>query len=99
MKQKKIKIQYRNRATSAGYSTVPMIQLTGLWLESLGYQIGDTVMMEYGEDGIRIRPLTKNEQADTDRAALDRSIKKKQRELDVLKRQALLVAEPGNIYG
>ena len=45
MKQKKIKVQYKGRATARGYASTPMIQLAGSWLEALGFSIGDTIML------------------------------------------------------
>ena len=81
MKQKKIKVQYKSRATARGYASTPMIQLAGSWLEALGFSIGDTIMLEYDESGIRIRPLTAEEQAKAEKAELELSIRQKQKEL------------------
>lgn len=105
MKQKKIKVQYRSRATAHGYTDTPMIQMTGNWLEALGFSIGDTIMMEYDEDGIRIRPLTEAEKADAVKEQLELSIRRKQNELKVLQkqidegqRQIAMVAESNSRY-
>ena len=105
MKQKKIKVQYKSRATARGYTSMPMIQMTGNWLESLGFSIGDTIMLEYDESGIRIRPLTAEEQAKAEKAKLELSIRQKQKELksmqkrsDADRKRTVMVAESVTRY-
>ncbi|SDZ96905.1 toxic protein SymE [Lachnospiraceae bacterium NK3A20] len=105
MKQKKIKVQYRSRATAHGYTDTPMIQMAGNWLEALGFSIGDTIMMEYDEDGIRIQPLTLEEQAEAEKAELEFSIRQKQKELKSMqkrsgadRRRTVMVAESVSRY-
>lgn len=105
MKQKKIKVQYKSRATARGYASTPMIQLAGSWLEALGFSIGDTIMLEYDESGIRIRPLTAEEQAKAEKAELELSIRQKQKELksmqkrsDADRRRTVMVAESVTRY-
>lgn len=105
MKQKKIKVQYRSRSTAHGYTDTPMIQMTGNWLEALGFSIGDTIMMEYDEDGIRIRPLTESEKADAAKEQLELSIRRKQNELKSMqkrsgaeRRRTVMVAESASRY-
>lgn len=62
-------------------------------------------MMEYDESGIRIRPLTLEEQAAAARDELELSIRRKQKEMKDLQkrinsdsRHLAMVAEPGNTY-
>lgn len=105
MTQKRIKVQYRSRSTSNGYTDVPMIQMTGNWLESLGFSIGDTIMLDIDESGIHIRPLTADEQNEEAQASLFRSIRKRQKELTQLQsqlntdlRRMDMVAEPDFTY-
>ena len=105
MKQKKIKVQYKSRATARGYASTPMIQLAGSWLEALGFSIGDTIMLEYYESGIRIRPLTAEEQAKAEKAELELSIRQKQKELksmqkrsDADRKRTVMVAESVTRY-
>lgn len=105
MKQKKIKVQYKSRATARGYASTPMIQLAGSWLEALGFSIGDTIMLEYDESGIRIRPLTAEEQAKAEKAELELSIRQKQKELKSMqkrsgaeRRKNVMVAESASRY-
>ena len=105
MKQKKIKVQYKSRATARGYASTPMIQLAGSWLEALGFSIGDTIMLEYDESGIQIRPLTAEEQAKAEKAKLELSIRQKQKELksmqkrsDADRKRTVMVAESVTRY-
>lgn len=105
MTQKKIKVQYRSRATAHGYTDMPMIQMTGRWLEDLGYRIGDAIMVEYDDDGIRIRPLTQAEQATAAKAELELSIRRKEKELKAIQKQIdagnrelSMVPEPGSHF-
>ena len=105
MKQKKIKVQYKSRATARGYASTPMIQLAGSWLEALGFSIGDTIMLEYDESGIQIRPLTAEEQAKAEKAELELSIRQKQKELksmqkrsDADRKRTVMVAESVTRY-
>ena len=105
MNQKKIKVQYRSRATAHGYTDTPMIQMAGNWLEALGFSIGDTIMLEYDESGIRIRPLTAEEQAKAEKTELALSIRRKQKELKSMqkrsgtdRRRTVMVAESNSRY-
>ncbi|MGN0362339.1 MAG: hypothetical protein ACI4ET_05800 [Bilifractor sp.] len=93
MKQKKMKVLYRNN--------VPMIQMSGKWLSDLGFHIGDTFALEYDETGIRIRPLTEEELAEQSRKEIEANIRRKQKELKALQKQVEhdlrsvgMVAEP-----
>lgn len=63
MKSKNIKVTYTTRYPQSGITTVPKIQIEGRWLEALGFSIGSTVMVEYEQGSIRIRPLTEEELA------------------------------------
>lgn len=105
MTQKRIKVQYRSRGTSSGYTDVPMIQMTGLWLEGLGFSIGDTIMLEYDKDGIRIRPLTESEKDAAAKDELELALRRKKKELSFLQeqinsdsRRLAMVAESDNSY-
>lgn len=84
MNQKTLKVQYKSRFASGKCTTVPMIQMTGYWLEQLGFSTGTTVMIEYEDNVIRIRPLTEDEQSALQKRSLESVIHKKQAELDSL---------------
>lgn len=40
---KKIKLQPKHRELSHGYITVPWLSMSGIWLEEIGFNVGDTV--------------------------------------------------------
>lgn len=40
---KQLKIQSKHRELTHSYKTVPWLSLSGVWLEELGFKIGDTV--------------------------------------------------------
>ena len=73
MKQKNIKVAYTSRIVSGSYTQVPKIQMEGKWLEELGFSIGSTMVVEYGEGSLHIRPMTAEELADRRRAGLERN--------------------------
>lgn len=87
MNQKTLKIQYKTRFTPSASATVPMIQMTGHWLEKLGFSIGTIVMVEYDKTGIRIRHLTEAEQTAMQKTTLEFTIRKKQKEIKALQSQ------------
>lgn len=68
MKQKNIKVAYTSRSTGNSYTQVPKIQMEGKWLEELGFSIGSTIVVEYDNNSIRIRPMTAEEAAERKRA-------------------------------
>ena len=67
MKQKNIKVVYKSRSIGGSYTQVPKIQMEGRWLEELGFSIGSTIVVEYGEGSLHIRPMTAEELADQQR--------------------------------
>lgn len=67
MKQKNIKVAYTNRLSGSSYTQVPKIQMEGHWLEELGFSIGSTIVVEYGENSLYIRPMTEAELIDKQR--------------------------------
>lgn len=100
MKQKNIKVAYTNRCTGGSYTQVPKIQMEGRWLEDLGFSIGSTIVVEYGEGSIRIRQMTGEELADRRRENLEKelaaksaTIRKLQRDLHEGSRRLSRVAE------
>ena len=74
MKQKNIKVAYKSRSTGGSYTQVPKIQMEGRWLEELGFSIGSTIVVEYGEGSLHIRPMTAEELADQQRAELEKEL-------------------------
>ena len=105
MKQKNIKVAYTSRIVSGSYTQVPKIQMEGKWLEELGFSIGSTMVVEYGEGSLHIRPMTAEELADRRRAGLEKELAAKSASIRKLKKslngdlQALsLVAESPHGY-
>lgn len=105
MKHKNIKVAYTSRSSGGSYTQVPKIQMEGRWLEELGFSIGSTIVVEYDEGSIRIRPMTEEELADCRReqlkkelAAKSASIRKLQKSLDGDLQALSLVAESSHGY-
>lgn len=56
------KVQYSSRPThegtgvfrKSGYTYFPRISIAGLWLEELGFHVGDKLQVEYGEGYLHI---------------------------------------------
>lgn len=102
MKSKNIKVAYSTRYPQKGICTVPKIQIEGKWLEELGFSVGSTVIVEYEEGSIRIRPLTEEEIALKEHAKLQAELKHKKKELHLLQssyEHLSKVAEASGIYG
>ncbi len=105
MKQKNIKVVYKSRSTGGSYTQVPKIQMEGRWLEELGFSIGSTIIVEYGEGFLHIRPMTAEELADRQKAELEKEIASKsaairrlQKDLHEDSRKLSHVAEPNPGY-
>lgn len=59
--KKNIKVQYPSRMTGGGYygsryTTYPKIQMEGKWLQELGFNIGERLVVECENGSIRISP-------------------------------------------
>lgn len=58
-------VQYGSRPThegkgafrKSGYTQFPKISIAGLWLEELGFHVGDKLQVEYGEGYLHISRL------------------------------------------
>ena len=107
MKQKNIKVAYTSRCTGGSYTQVPKIQMEGRWLEELGFSIGSTIVVEYDEGSLRIRPMTAEEQEGQQRAELEKELASKsaasrrlQKDLNEDSKRLPHVAEsnPGHSY-
>ena len=105
MKQKNIKVAYTSRSCGNSYTQVPKIQMEGKWLEELGFSIGSTIVVEYGEGSLHIRPMTAEELADQQRAEMEKeqaaksaAICRLQKDLHEDSRKLSHVAEPNPGY-
>ena len=105
MKQKNIKVEYKCRSTGGCYTQVAKIQMEGRWLEELGFPIGTTIVVEYGEGSLHTRPMTAEELADQQRAELEKelaaksaAIRRLQKDLHEGSRKLSHVAAPNPGY-
>jgi hypothetical protein len=59
MADRKLKIQpkYRSLATSYNGRIVPELRLSGVWLEQLGFKVGEQVLLVVSDQEIVIKPL------------------------------------------
>lgn len=102
MKSKNLKVAYSTRFQKNSTLTVPKLQMEGKWLEELGFSIGSTVMVEYEEGSIRIRPLTKDEQTLIEQQELTAALRRKEKELRSMQASyetLSKVAETSQSYG
>ena len=86
MKQKNIKVVYKSRSIGGSYTRMPKIQMEGRWLEELGFSIGSTIVVEYGEGSLHIRPMTAEELADQQRAEMEKELKRYEREVQSIRK-------------
>lgn len=105
MKSKNIKVAYTTRYPQSGMTTVPKIQMEGRWLEALGFSIGSTIIVEYGEGSIHIRPLTPDELAAKQQHELESELKRRRIEIAAMEKDLETayadlprVAEPAAAY-
>lgn len=105
MKKKHIKVAYTSRLSGSSYTQVPKIQMEGRWLEELGFSIGNTIVVEYGEGSLCIRPMTETELAEKQRRKAQKDLDSKAAEIRSLQfrlgkenQELQRVAEPQQEY-
>ena len=81
MNRKHIKVAYTSRLSGGSYTQVPKIQMEGRWLEELGFSIGNTIVVEYGEGSLCIRPMTETELAEKQRREAQKELDSKASEI------------------
>jgi toxic protein SymE len=54
---KQVKLQAKQRGLTYGDKTVPWLNLSGVWLEELGFKVGDTVNIIIREKLLIIEPV------------------------------------------
>lgn len=102
MKTKNLKVAYTSRYTQKKTCTVPQIKMEGKWLEELGFSVGSTVVVEYEEGSIRIRPMTEEELLINEQKTIFLDLKRKEKELLTMQsdyQKLSKVAEASGIYG
>ena len=105
MNRKHIKVAYTSRLSGGSYTQVPKIQMEGRWLEELGFSIGNTIVVEYGEGSLCIRPMTETELAEKQRREAQKELDSKASEIRSLQfrlgkenQELKRVAEPQQEY-
>lgn len=69
---KQIKLQPKHRELSGGQKIVPWLNVSGVWLEELGFKVGDTVSITTREKLLIIEPLEGEAKAEQEyKAALN----------------------------
>ncbi|WP_394772661.1 SymE family type I addiction module toxin [Flavobacterium sp.] len=58
---KEVKLQSKHRVLTYGYKTVPWLSVSGVWLEEMGFKVGDTVNIIIREKLLIIEPLVLHE--------------------------------------
>jgi hypothetical protein len=61
---KKIKLQPKHRGLSDGQKIVPWLNVSGVWLEDLGFKVGEFVKITTREKLLIIEPLEGQAQAE-----------------------------------
>lgn len=105
MNKKHIKVAYTSRLSGGSYTQVPKIQMEGRWLEELGFSIGSTIVVEYGEGSLCIRPMTETELAEKQHREAQKELDSKAAEIRSLQfrlekesQELQRVAEPQQEY-
>ena len=61
---KQIKLQPKHREQSGGQKIVPCLNVSGVWLEELGFKVGEFVKITVREKLLIIEPLEDQAQAE-----------------------------------
>lgn len=61
-KSKRVKLHGRYRELSCGQKIVPWLNVSGIWLEELGFKVGDMVSITTREKLLIIEPLAADAQ-------------------------------------
>lgn len=75
-KVKQIKLQPRYRDASRGHRIVPWLNVSGVWLEELGFKVGDTVNITTREKLLIIELLEGHEKIEQDYKSRLNEVKK-----------------------
>jgi antitoxin component of MazEF toxin-antitoxin module len=60
---RQIKLQPKHRDQSGNHTVVPWLNISGVWLEELGFKVGDMVKITTRDRLLIIEPLEGTEQA------------------------------------
>lgn len=59
---RQIKLQPKNRDQSGNHTVVPWLNISGVWLEELGFKVGDMVKITTRDRLLIVEPLEDTEQ-------------------------------------
>ena len=98
--------EYRELKVSSfsgyGYKTAPMLRIQGLWLEELGFNVGEPILVKC-EDGKLIITVDQDRAIakEKEQAYLDAEMKKLQKKFEAEKKKIYqqIVAERKEAYG
>ena len=98
--------EYRELKVSSfsgyGYKTAPMLRIQGLWLEELGFNVGEPILVKC-EDGKLIITVDQDRAIakEKEQAYLDAEMKKLQKKFEAEKKKVYqqVVAERKEAYG
>ena len=98
--------EYRELKVSSfsgyGYKTAPMLRIQGLWLEELGFNVGEPILVKC-EDGKLIITVDQDRAIakEKEQAYLDAEMKKLQKKFEAEKKKIYqqVVAERKEVYG
>lgn len=74
-KHKQIKLQPKHREQSGGQKIVPWLNVSGVWLEELGFKAGDMVSITTREKLLIIEPLEAEAKAEQEYKAALQEVK------------------------
>ncbi|MGG5578773.1 SymE family type I addiction module toxin [Myroides sp. C15-4] len=90
--QKQVKLHGRKRSCQAsvtGNHQVPWLNVSGIWLEALGFHVGDTVRITTRDKLLIIEPIDEKEQAEEQaKQAVNEEIQRLQSRINTLKRKS-----------
>ncbi len=69
-----------------GYKSAPMLRIQGLWLEELGFNIGDPILVKC-EDGKLIITLDRAQAEQEEKVILDEEMKKLKKRFEIEKKK------------
>ena len=95
--------EYRNMTVSEvsgyRYKATPAIRITGQWLRSVGFEIGDKILVKCENGKLIITPdETRENLIEEEKAFMERETKKLH-ERFLKEREQLCVAEAAGVYG
>lgn len=76
IRSRRIKLHARYRELSCGQKIVPWLNISGVWLEELGFKVGDTLSITTREKLLIIEPLPEGAQKEQEYKTALEKVKK-----------------------